>query len=125
MVEQQAAVRTLAFTIGKTFDLDGLGRRYVVAPDPAFSDITLKRSTRGIFYGVRLSPIHGAKLSLGQGNNRTKAQCRSARYNSGSINMTAGMAGKYVCVKTNSGHYGKMRIVGMSANTTKVRYTHW
>ena len=111
----------LSISAGAGQDLDGIGRVYVVAPDPAYRDVRFSwRSGRAM-----LQPVNGAQLAWGMGKNRTEAQCAKAGYSSSPLHIRNSLIGKYICVKTNADNYGKIQIKSLSDAALGIRYTHW
>ena len=88
-------------------------------------DIWFEAETRDLLY---ITPINGAKISVGNRRNRGYAGCAAARYSRGRVSLSDIPVGSYICVKTNEGRISQFRVNEISRRSPKVLkigYTTW
>lgn len=75
-----------------------------------------------------LTPRNGATIWVGDRSARTKAQCEAGAYTANATPMFSVPPGSYVCVKTNEGRVGIVKIVqltGLAVKNLEIEYTTW
>lgn len=72
-----------------------------------------------------LQPVGGAQFAFGDGSNRGRDGCRDAAFSTASIPVTAGLVGRYICIRTDAGRTSQIRINALDGTILRLGYTTW
>lgn len=87
-------------------------------------DLWFEAATATQFY---LAPVNGARIHVGGHTAAGWAACSTASYSTGRVPIPA-VLGRYVCVRTNSGRVGEVKVQGMMGGGIKtlvIDYRTW
>ncbi|MEM1386024.1 MAG: SH3 domain-containing protein [Pseudomonadota bacterium] len=104
-----------------TIPINGRANLDTGRPGPAGADIWWRRDADGI----RLLPVNGAQLGLGNGSDRSLFECREEAFTEAAVGSAALLPGTVVCVKTNLGRTGRVEIGASEASGVEVMFITW